>query len=108
MPARPSDRNVVMNGNVTVSDLRFSEASEADARTGLVGWIRLVINDAIVLDGIALRRTLDGNRLTLSFPARRDGSGRQRFFSRPISDSVRRELERQVFERLHLEREAAP
>jgi hypothetical protein len=67
-----------------------------------------VINDAIVLDGIALRRTLDGNRLTLSFPARRDGSGRQRFFSRPVSDPVRREIERQCFEHLQIKQDLAP
>jgi len=96
-----------MHDPLRVSDLRFSEASEADARTGLVGWIRLVINDAIALDGIALRRTLDGNRLTLSFPARRDGSGRQRFFVRPITDEARRELERQILSRLGID-EAAP
>ncbi len=97
-----------MPDTLHIGGLRFTEASEADERTGLVGWIRLVINDAIVLDGIALRRTLDGNRLTLSFPARRDGSGRQRFFSRPISDDVRREVERQVFEHLQIKQDLTP
>jgi len=96
-----------MPDRVAVSDVRFTEASEADARTGLVGWIRLVINDAIVLDGICLRRTSSG-AYTISFPARRDGRGNQRFFVRPITDEARRELERRVFERLHLERETAP
>jgi hypothetical protein len=90
-----------------VSDLRFSEASEADARTGVIGWVRFIVNDALSLDGVVLRRTASG-RMTLSFPARRDGRGIQRFFVRPITDEARRELERQVFERLHLDREAAP
>ena len=88
-----------------VSELRFTEASEADARTGVIGWVRFIVNEALALDGVVLRRTVDG-RATLSFPARRDGRGVQRFFVRPISDEARCNLERQIFERLHLERDA--
>jgi len=90
-----------------VSELRFTEASEADARTGVIGWVRFILNDSLALDGVVLRRTANG-RTTLSFPARRDGRGIQRFFVRPITDEARRDLERQVFERLQLERKAAP
>lgn len=97
-----------MREPVRISDLIFSEAPEALTRNGLLGWVSLTLNDLVVLDAIALRRTLDGNRLTLSFPARRDGAGRQRFFSRPVSDAVRREIERQVFEHLQIKQDLAP
>jgi len=96
-----------MREPLRVSELRFTEASEADARTGLVAWIRCVINESLALDGLCLRRTSSG-AYTISFPARRDGRGNQRFFVRPITDEARREIERQIFERLHVEREAAP
>ncbi len=96
-----------MVDRIAVSDVHFTEAPEADVRTGLVAWIRCVINESLALDGLCLRRTSRGT-YTISFPARRDGRGNQRFFVRPITDEARRELERRVFERLHLEREAAP
>ena len=87
-----------------VSDVRFKAAPSRDVRTGLVGWISCAVNQALRLDGLVLRRTLEG-RLTLSFPARRDSTGRQRFFVRPLDDRARREIEQQIFRALALEPE---
>jgi len=97
-----------MREPVHITDLRFTEAPEAATRGGLLGWVQFTLNDLVVLEGVALRRTLGGDRLVLSFPARRDGSGHQRFFSRPVSDPVRREIERQVFEHLQVKQDLAP
>ena len=88
--------------DLQVTGVQFVAADGRDRRTGLLGWISCVVNGALVLDGIALRRTRSG-RLRLSFPARRDSRGILHHHIRPLDDFTRRDLERQVFELLALE-----
>jgi len=57
------------------------------------------LNQAIRIDGVALRRTTEG-KLTLSFPARRDSAGQQHAYVRPLDNDVRRQIERQVLRAL--------
>jgi hypothetical protein len=51
------------------------------------------------LDSVTLRRTAAG-RLALSFPERKDCSGRRHPLVPPLSDGARVDLEAQVFELL--------
>ena len=90
-----------------ISNLQFKSARISDAESGLLGWISCSINGTLRLDGIAVRRTLDG-RLALSFPARRDEAGRQHAYVRPLDDTGRRDFERQVFQALGIEDGASP
>ena len=82
---------------MTLSILRFSSASPAQAKRGLFGWLCLEIDHSRVLDGITLRLTQAGN-LTLSFPERCDSNGRRHLYIRPLNDHARRDIERKVFE----------
>lgn len=91
-----------MNTSVDVSNVRFTVASEDDALGGLLGYVSLVLNDALRLDGITLRQTADG-RLTMSYPSRTDRFGYRHYFMRPLSDVARREIERQTIAALHAE-----
>ena len=84
---------------IAISEVSFTTASGHDARAGLLGWIRATVNDSLRLDGLTLRRTESG-RLAISFPSRRDSSGRRHFFVRPVNDDARREVERQIIEAL--------
>ena len=81
-----------------ISRVRFAEAEDSDRRAGLLGWISLQFG-ALQLDGITLRRT-QADRLTLSFPARRDRQGREHPYVRPLDDEARRHIESQVFRAL--------
>ena len=81
---------------VTVSAVNFSAAAEVDRDRGLLGYVSFLVNGAIKVDGVTARRTRDG-KLTLSYPARRDGTGRDHPYFRPITDEVRRSIESQVF-----------
>jgi len=83
-----------------LSAVRFTAADADDRRTGLLGWATCVLGD-LVLDGIAVRVTRD-RRLTLSFPARRDRSGQQHAFMRPVDDQARRRIEREVLAAIDL------
>ena len=69
---------------------------------GLFGFVSATVNGSLRLDGIALRKTLNGN-MVLSFPARRDSSGCQHTLVCPINDRARRDLEFQIFQALGIE-----
>ena len=87
---------------MNIADLRFRNASLSLQATGLLGWISFTIDGDLRLDGLTLRRTVDG-RIALSFPSKRDRTGRERPYIRPVGDHARRELETQVFDALGLE-----
>ena len=80
-------------------DVRFTQASDRDLSSGLLGWVSFVLDGAIRLDGVAIRRTLDG-RLTLSFPVRQSRGGRRYALVRPVDDEARRDLETQILQAL--------
>ena len=84
---------------IAVSEVSFTSASREERRTGLLGWVAVVINGALKIDGLTVRQTREG-RLALSFPARRDRQDRVHFVVRPISDEARRTIERQVLAQL--------
>ena len=85
--------------NPVISVVSFTMASPAQRRTGLLGWVRCELDGALVLDGLALRRTRGGH-LALSWPARRDGAGRDHHVVRPLHDHARHLLERQILGQL--------
>lgn len=80
-----------------VEDVEFTRAPHSLNVTGLLGWVRCTIGGVLQLDGIALRRTATG-RLRLSFPERVDGAGRNHPIVRPMTEELRREIERQILD----------
>ena len=85
-----------MQPELHVSELRVSPSTKADSAIGLVAFASFLLNGAIRVDGVGIRRTADG-RWTLSWPARDDRNGTRHPVIRPITDEVRRSIERQVF-----------
>lgn len=81
-------------------------ASDAEIRTGLLGYLSVHYGDDLILDSICLRRTADG-RLALAFPARTDRVGRRHPYVRPTDDEARREIERAILGQLG-QREEVP
>jgi DNA-binding cell septation regulator SpoVG len=91
---------------LTISGLAFTPARSDQAEAGLLGWVSCVINGKLRLDGITLRRTLDG-RLALSFPERGAADGTRHPIVRPTSDEARREIEDQIFAAIPLGKEGS-
>jgi hypothetical protein len=87
---------------VEIRQVSFQAAPEHEVQRGLLGWASFTIDGRLRLDGIAVRRTLDG-RVALSFPSRRRGGYRRHFYVRPLDDCTRREIERQVLAALGFE-----
>ncbi len=85
-----------MNTLLKVTGVRFVPAPARQLRAGLLGWATFVMAGQVRVDGVAIRRTLDGRR-ALSFPERTDSSGRRHPVIRPLDDYTRREIETQVF-----------
>jgi DNA-binding cell septation regulator SpoVG len=85
--------------SLTVTSAGIVYASEPDNCRGLIGYITLAFNDALMVDGITLRRTRDG-AYRLSFPERTDGRGRRHPIVRPLTAEDRASIEGQVFDQL--------
>jgi hypothetical protein len=83
-----------MPSPLTISNIHFTAGSRADRITGLLGFVRLQYGE-LLLDGLTLRRTLDG-RLVLAFPrpSRRVGLARQ--LVGPAGPDVRQQIEAEV------------
>ncbi len=90
---------------IKLSQIQFTAAPSADVERGLLGHVNFVLNAGLRIDGVAVRRTLNG-RYALSYPARRDRRGRQHPLIQPLGDRVRREIEFAVFKALGIEEAA--
>lgn len=86
---------------VSVSCVAFTSAAQEDVERGLLGFISLLINGVLAIDGVSLRRTREG-RLALSFPSRKDARGKLHPIVRPLDDATRVAIEQQVFAALGL------
>ena len=84
-----------------VTDVRLIPARPRDRDTGLLGYVGLVLNGSLSLDGITLRRGRTGE-CYLAYPARTDCAGNRHPFVRPTDDRLRRDIERQVLELLDI------
>ena len=94
-----------MSDCLWVSNVRLTAAPERQVAEGLVGYISFVVNDALVVDGVALRRSGEG-RPYLSYPQRTDRAGARHAYIRPLGAAAHAELERRVLEALGLEEAA--
>jgi len=82
-----------------ISQVEFKAAEPWEVESGLLGWVACKLNSSFLINGLAVRRTMEGKR-TLSFPARRDRIGRKHYYLKPLNDEARREVERQVLQAL--------
>ena len=96
-----------MPADLRISGLRLSPATAEDSARGLLGFVSFLLNDRVRVDGVAVRRKLDGG-LTLAWPARTDTEGRRHPLVRPIDDAARRDLEAQVLAALRMQGSSAP
>ena len=81
-------------------------ATEAEERTGLLGYLSIFYGD-LVLDGLTLRRNVDGHT-RVTFPSRTDRHGNRHNYVRPVSGAARMAIERAILEQLNQHEEPAP
>jgi DNA-binding cell septation regulator SpoVG len=83
-----------------ISGVSFRAASTIDQRGGLLGWSSFLLNDAVRLSSVAVRRTRAGE-ITLAFPTRKDRHGVEHPIVCPISHAAHRSIEVLVLADLH-------
>lgn len=66
---------------------------------GLLAWASCVVNESLLLDSIAIRRTQEG-KLGLSFPEKKSGTGITYPYFRPISRGAREAFEEAILGKL--------
>ncbi len=90
-----------MSDHPRISDVRLTATTRENREQGLLGFISLTIDNGLRIDGLTLRRTLEGE-LTLSYPARRDRDGREHPYIRPTGESAGRQIQEEVLTQLGL------
>lgn len=83
----------------TISSVRILRARPKERRQGLIGWVSFVLDDALLVDNLALRRSRDGD-LVFAWPARKDRAGDLHHHIRPIGDRERDLIEGQLLAHL--------
>jgi len=92
--------------NIKLESIRFTAAGLHESKSGLLGWVSCLLNGSIILDGLCIRRAINGH-LYLNFPARIDAKGSRHFYVKPIDQAARNAIERQVFDALGFREGAA-
>lgn len=87
-----------MGRSTRISSIRFTPAHTGG---GLIGWVSFRLEPGLIVDGVALRRSFDGD-LVFSWPARKDGAGKLHHHVRPLDDESRQAVEGQLLYELRL------
>ena len=82
-----------------ITDVQLVEADAEHQARGLLGWLTFKVDGVLIFDGFTLRKTREG-RLTLSYPAQDDATGRRRPVVRPLDDEARQQIEALIFAEL--------
>lgn len=80
-----------------ISEVRIRKADEADK--GLVAWASCVLNNALYINNIAIRKDRDG-QLFLTFPAKKSRKGIKYFYFRPINSATKELLDNAIIQEL--------
>ena len=83
-----------MRDLLAITDLAFTPAPGSLRATGLIGWVRIVLNDTVVIDGMTIRRTRQGTTV-VSWPEPHN-RGAARRVVRPRDEGARAFLEREI------------
>ena len=85
--------------DLQLADIRCVHAGARDVAKGLLAFVSFRIGNALLVDGVTVRRTRD-NRIVLSWPCRLDSAGQKHAILRPLSDEARKQLERRILKAL--------
>lgn len=87
------------NKSLDVSEVKMRLVDSST--DGLIGWASCVVNGALYLNNIAVRRLQDG-RLVVTYPAKMSNSEQKYFYFNPITREAKRALDEAILGRLDL------
>jgi len=83
--------------SVDVSEVKIRLVDEGT--DGLVGWASCVVNGALYLNNVAIRRSRDGG-FVLTYPCKRSRSDQKYFYFNPITRAAKQILDQAILGRL--------
>ena len=90
---------------VDVSEVKIRLVDEGT--DGLVGWASCVVNGALYLNNIAIRRSRDGG-FVLTYPCKRSRSDQKYFYFNPITRAAKHVLDEAILGRLERREQTWP
>lgn len=90
--------------SLTIRVLQTVAGTPSEMKSGLLAWLTIELDGTLILDGITLRRTVEG-RHCVSFPLRRDPKGNRHVLIQPVDSEARRRVEAAILDQLGLEPE---
>lgn len=87
----------VKSGPVEVSEVKVRLVDEGN--DGLVGWASCVVNGALYLNNIAIRRGR-GGEFVLTYPSKRSRSDQKYFYFNPITREAKRAIDEAILGKL--------
>lgn len=85
--------------DIRISELDFHRADDAHRRTGVEGWVRLVLDGWLRLDSLVIRRRADGT-LVVFYPERRNEAQRRFALIWPVSQADRAAFEALIIQEI--------
>ena len=82
---------------VDVSEVKIRLVDEGG--DGLIGWASCVVNGALYLNNIAIRRGRDGE-FVLTYPCKRSRSDQKYFYFNPITREAKRAIDEAILGKL--------
>lgn len=75
-----------------ITSVQLTRAPAELRATGLLYWAKCRVDDRWQLDGLGIRRTARGTTI-VTFPSRKDGTGRERPYIAPLDAETRQAVE---------------
>ena len=91
------ETRIATSGPVDVSEVKIRLVDEGT--DGLVGWASCIVNGALYLNNIAIRRSRDGG-FVLTYPCKRSRSDQKYFYFNPITREATRALDEAILGKL--------
>lgn len=88
-----------MNEAMSISEVKIRLADEPTG--GLIGWACCLLNENLLLDSIAIRRSLEGE-IVLAFPRSKSKRGLEYPYYRPVTRAAYEQIRETIVSRLAL------
>ncbi len=81
--------------NITDIQIRFIREYK-----GLFAFARIVLNNALVIDGIGIHHKLDGSGYRLTYPTKQQSHGPSITIAHPIQSNLSKAIELDIFQKV--------
>ena len=85
--------------SLQISQIRI-RLTNAETDKEPLAWVSCIVNNALCLNNIAIRKSRTADKPRLVFPAKKSGGGKTYYYFNPINDDARLDLEEAILTQL--------